>query len=150
MKDEVGEKAIMDMLVSSNLDLPSRMRLMEKQQGRGIGFILKDISVRYRHPVTYPDTVSSFGLLICRPTANCEVGPAEFQLMDKLLIASRPHGIEPERASFKVAHALWSLKDNKLAATADSTLVMYDYDRKKKGYLEGPFGMALLGRSGGR
>jgi acyl-CoA thioesterase FadM len=28
------------------------------QNGRGMGFILKDITVRYKYPVTYPDTVS--------------------------------------------------------------------------------------------
>jgi hypothetical protein len=29
-------------------------------------------------------------------------------------------------------------------------MVMYDYDRKARGSLEGAVGMALLGRSGGR
>lgn len=47
-----------------------------------------------------------------------------------------------------MAHALWSLKDNKLAATADSTIVMYDYDAKKKGQLSEEFMRVLEARSG--
>lgn len=47
-----------------------------------------------------------------------------------------------------MAHALWSLKDNKLAATADSTIVMYDYDEKKRGVLGEEFMQVLEARSG--
>lgn len=47
-----------------------------------------------------------------------------------------------------MAHALWSLKDNKLAATADSTIVMYDYDEKKRGVLSEEFMQVLEARSG--
>jgi acyl-CoA thioesterase FadM len=66
----------------------------------------------------------------------------------QMLIAVKPHSINPSRASFGMAHALWSLKDNKLAATADSTIVMYDYDHKKKGKLSEEFMKVLEARSG--
>lgn len=66
-----------------------------------------------------------------------------------MLIAVKPHSINPSRAAFGMAHALWSLKDNKLAATADSTIVMYDYDLKKKGVLSEEFMQVLERRSGG-
>jgi acyl-CoA thioesterase FadM len=65
-----------------------------------------------------------------------------------MLIAVKPHSINQSRASFGMAHALWSLKDNKLAATADSTIVMYDYDHKRKGALSENFMRVLEARSG--
>lgn len=37
----------------------------------------------------------------------------------QVLIASRIHDINQPRAYFKMGHAIWSLKENKLAATGD-------------------------------
>lgn len=48
-------------------------------------------------------------------------------------MAVKPHSIDQERAQFKLAHAGWSIKDNKLTVTGDSTCTMYDYDSLKKG-----------------
>jgi len=71
--------------------------------GRGVSLILKEISVRYRRPVTYPDT---------------------------LLIAHRPHDSHPTH--FASAGIIWSYAQKTVVATSDSTLVWYDYDRLKK------------------
>ncbi|GMK53541.1 hypothetical protein CspeluHIS016_0101270 [Cutaneotrichosporon spelunceum] len=76
--------------------------------GRRTGFILKEQAVRYRYPVTYPDS---------------------------LIIASKPHGIKPERAEFKIHCAMWSLKANRLALTCESTCTIYDFDKLKKGVM---------------
>lgn len=37
----------------------------------------------------------------------------------QVMIASRAHEIKQDRASFKLKHAIWSLKDNRLAAIGD-------------------------------
>jgi len=71
--------------------------------GRGVSLILKEISVRYRRPVTYPDT---------------------------LLIAHKPH--DSHTMHFANAGIIWSFAQRAIVATSDSTLVWYDYDRLKK------------------
>ncbi|KAL1408828.1 hypothetical protein Q8F55_005642 [Vanrija albida] len=74
--------------------------------GTGTGIILKDQYIRYRHAVTWPDAV---------------------------LWAAKPHSVNAERGEFKLAHAAWSLKDNRLCATTDSTIVLFDHDNVKRG-----------------
>ena len=102
-----------------------------------MGVILRDIAVQYRAPVTYPDTV---------------------------LIATRPSAIEVEKGRFTVRHAMWSLKDNRLAATAEgcadtslgwlwvrligSTLVAYDYDHLRKAAFPPAFAEVLQAHIG--
>ncbi|CAK9780581.1 unnamed protein product [Cutaneotrichosporon oleaginosum] len=76
--------------------------------GRRTGFILKEQAVRYRYPVTYPDS---------------------------LIIASKPHSIDPDRAQFKIHCAMWSLKANRLALTCESTCTIYDFDKLQKGVM---------------
>ncbi|KAK1921387.1 HotDog domain-containing protein [Papiliotrema laurentii] len=103
---------------TETLDLPNDdvRRLLS---GQGTGIILKDVSIKYKAPVTYPDT---------------------------LYIASKPHSVDQDRASFGLASAFYSLKDNKLVATADCTLVMYDYNDLCKGSMSDTFRDALLRR----
>ncbi|KAK8844738.1 hypothetical protein IAR55_006588 [Kwoniella newhampshirensis] len=83
---------------------------------RGTGFILKDISIKYKAPVTYPDT---------------------------MMITNKLHTILSERASFGLTHIAWSLKDQRVAALCDSTIVMYDYDNIKKGVMSDEFRRVL-------
>ena len=68
---------------------------------------------------------------------------------DQLMVASRPHSIDQSRGSFGLAGAFWSLKDSKLVATADSTMVMYDYDHLQKGVMVDAFREALERREKG-
>ncbi|ORX35066.1 hypothetical protein BD324DRAFT_116254 [Kockovaella imperatae] len=91
-------------------------------RGTGNGIILKDVSLRYRMPVTYPDT---------------------------LLIASKPHSINQERGSYGLAGAFWSMKTGALVATGDSTIVFYDYDHLKKGFMPDTFRDVLFQRAKG-
>lgn len=79
--------------------------LTATQEGKRTGFVIKDMMLRYRFPVTYPDSVSSAR----RPTRSRQ-----------LIIASKPIEVNQERAQFKLHAAMWSLKENKLVLTADS------------------------------
>ncbi|WRT63236.1 uncharacterized protein IL334_000139 [Kwoniella shivajii] len=81
-------------------------------KGEGTGFILKDVSIKYKAPVNYPDTV---------------------------LVTNQIHSINAERACFGHKHIVWSLRDERVAATCDSTIVMYDYDNLKKGKMSDEF-----------
>ncbi|OCF34864.1 hypothetical protein I317_07296 [Kwoniella heveanensis CBS 569] len=92
--------------------------LQDVMRGRGTGMILKDISIKYKAPITYPDTV---------------------------MVTNRIHSIKQERASFGLSHLIWSLKDDRVVAEGDSTLVMYDYERLKKGVMSDRFREMLEG-----
>ncbi|KAL1408788.1 hypothetical protein Q8F55_005601 [Vanrija albida] len=76
--------------------------------GRGTGWILKEQTIRYRRPVTYPDS---------------------------LIWAPKITALDQARASFTLSHAAWSVKENAVAVTADSFAVMYDFDKLKKGVM---------------
>ncbi|WWC57616.1 uncharacterized protein I303_100148 [Kwoniella dejecticola CBS 10117] len=80
--------------------------------GKGTGFILKDVSIKYVAPVNYPDTV---------------------------MVTNQIHAINPEKASYGHKHLVWSLRDERVAAVCDSTIVMYDYDNLKKGTMSDEF-----------
>ena len=90
--------------------------------------------VKYKAPVTYPDTVS----LPFPQHAD--------QHSSQLLIANKPHEISQTRASFKLAATFYSLSQNRIVAEADCTIVMYDYDRLGKGTMSDEFKAALLAR----
>lgn len=87
--------------------LPDGM-VMNMLLGKGTGFIVKDLSVKYKAPVTYPDT---------------------------MMISSKVHTLLPDRASFKLQHLAWSMKDQQVKAICDSTIVMYDFHKLKKGVM---------------
>ncbi|KAH8116344.1 HotDog domain-containing protein [Phellopilus nigrolimitatus] len=97
------ESARMHWLQSIGQELGGQERVRDMVAGKGISLILGEISVRFRRPVTYPDT---------------------------LLIAHRPH--EPFPTHFKCAAAVWSNAQRTVVATSDSKLVWYDYDHLKK------------------
>ncbi|WOO82439.1 Kinesin-like protein KIF23 [Vanrija pseudolonga] len=76
--------------------------------GRGMGWILKEQTIRYRLPVTYPDS---------------------------LIWAPKITALNQAKGSFTLSHAAWSVKHNAVAVTADSYAVMYDFDNLKKGVM---------------
>ena len=79
--------------------------------GKGVSLILKSLSVDYKRPVVYPDT---------------------------LLVAHKPHpGVSaaaPRSAKthFGVRGAMWSYAQRRIVTESDSVLVWYDYDRLTK------------------
>lgn len=79
--------------------------------GKGVSLILKSLSIDYKRPVVYPDT---------------------------LLVAHKPHpgtsAAAPRNAKthFGVRGAMWSYAQRQIVTECDSVLVWYDYDRLKK------------------
>ncbi|KAL7419699.1 hypothetical protein Q5752_005615 [Cryptotrichosporon argae] len=89
--------------------------------GRGTGIILRDLRVRYRAPVTYPDS---------------------------LVWGVRVHGVWQARARFGMRAAGWSLKDARCAVEADCTSVMYDYENGRKGEMTDELYAVLAAEAG--
>jgi len=71
--------------------------------GLGIGLILKSLTINYRRPVVYPDT---------------------------LLLSQKVHSREPTQ--FSLDTIVYSLSQRKKVASADSVCVWYDYEQLKK------------------
>ncbi|KAF9454455.1 hypothetical protein P691DRAFT_656342, partial [Macrolepiota fuliginosa MF-IS2] len=86
---------------------PERADAMIKAQG--ISLILKSIEVKFRRPVTYPDT---------------------------LLFGYKPIPPPPEgtidKATFEVAASAYSIAQEAFVAHSRESLVWYDYDRLRK------------------
>ncbi|KAG6902346.1 hypothetical protein C0995_001143 [Termitomyces sp. Mi166 len=80
-------------------------------KGQGVSLILKSIEVRFRRPVTFPDT---------------------------LLIGYRPKdpssdaNVDNDPAAFNVTASAYSVSQQAVVATSNEALVWYDYDRLKK------------------
>ncbi len=105
--------------LGTELGGPTRADAMIK--GIGVSLILKAVSLEYRRPVVFPDT---------------------------LLVAHKPHpgplytssrGDSPEvrtrrqaKTHFHVMGAIWSYAQRKIVTESDSVLVWYDYDRLAK------------------
>ncbi|KAH8927694.1 Thioesterase/thiol ester dehydrase-isomerase [Atractiella rhizophila] len=69
----------------------------------GLGFILAEITLKYRRPVTYPDSLVCF---------------------------HKPSDIQKDR--FKLQAILWSLQQRTVVTTSDCSIVGYDYRTLKK------------------
>lgn len=80
-----------------------RIMLHEHKDETGIGPILAQTSCRYRHPLTYPDT---------------------------LRVGARVVKLEEDR--FTMQYLVVSAKQNKVAAEGDGVIVMYDYRAGRK------------------
>lgn len=78
-------------------------RREEMLAGKGISLILKSIEVKYKRPVTYPDT---------------------------LLISSKPHKLSPTQ--FTLESIAYSYAQRAPVTTASAVCVWYDYDALKK------------------
>ncbi|KAF8075214.1 Thioesterase/thiol ester dehydrase-isomerase [Lyophyllum atratum] len=96
------------MSLGHELGGPPKAEAMIK--GQGISLILKSIDVRFRRPVTYPDT---------------------------LLVGYRPKHPSPsadihDLATFNVTAAAYSLGQRAIVATSNEALVWYDYEQLKK------------------
>jgi len=71
--------------------------------GKGISLILKSVSVRYKRPVTYPDT---------------------------LLVFAKPQNFSPTQ--FTLASVAYSYNQRAVVTTASAECVWYDYDALQK------------------
>ncbi|EJF64420.1 Thioesterase/thiol ester dehydrase-isomerase [Dichomitus squalens LYAD-421 SS1] len=86
-------------------------------RGQGVSLILKSISIDYKAPVTFPDTL----LVAHKP----HPGPAA---------RNREPGTpaRPAKTHFFMAGAIWSYAQRRIVTESDSVLVWYDYDRLTK------------------
>jgi acyl-CoA thioester hydrolase len=81
----------------------AKVQLHEHKDETGIGPILASTSCRYRHPLTYPDTLS---------------------------VGAKITSIEEDR--FTMKYLIVSHKHQKIAAEGDGLIVMYDYRERRK------------------
>jgi len=88
--------------IGHELGGPSKAESMLK--AKGVGFILKYADIRYRRPVTYPDT---------------------------LLIAHKP-SIPSSRTEFNIHATVYSYAQSATVADSNSVIVWYDYNTLKK------------------
>ncbi|KAI0682176.1 hypothetical protein BC835DRAFT_1424747 [Cytidiella melzeri] len=99
-------------------------------RGKGVSLILKSISLNYKRPVTYPDTL----LIAHKPHAgvlqsasHTQSGPASTQVP--------PSALAPYKLAKTHFHCLavaWSHKQQRIVTESDSVLVWYDYDKLTK------------------
>ncbi|KAG6849474.1 hypothetical protein H0H93_008143 [Arthromyces matolae] len=78
-------------------------------KGQGVSLILESINVRFRRPVTFPDTLL-IGYRLQKPTSEENQDPAVLN----------------------TAAAAYSLAQKAIVATSNEALVWYDYDQLRK------------------
>lgn len=97
-------------------------------KGRGVSLILKSISLNYKRPVTYPDT-----LLIAhkphvgplRSASHTETGPDGTHVSPRSAYKLPP-------THFHVLAVAWSYAQRRIVTESDSVLVWYDYEKLTK------------------
>lgn len=96
-------------------------------KGQGVSLILKSISVDYKRPVTFPDTL----LIAHKPHA----GPLDSATHSE----SGPNALSNEKkhrrlgkTHFHCMAVAWSYKQRRIVTESDSVLVWYDYDKLAK------------------
>lgn len=106
------ESSRIEWMVSLAREIGASQRVADMLAGRGVSLILKSISIDYKRPVVYPDT---------------------------LLVAHKPHlGASTDSAKrlpkthFHLKGAVWSYAQRRVVTTCDSVLVWYDYDKLAK------------------
>ncbi|EJD07482.1 Thioesterase/thiol ester dehydrase-isomerase [Fomitiporia mediterranea MF3/22] len=97
------ETGRMHWILSLGRKLGGEQKARDMITGKGISVILGEVSIKYRRPLLYPDTI---------------------------IVAHKPHNPHPTHFGF--AAAIWSNSQRTFVATSDSKLVWYDYDRLKK------------------
>jgi len=94
------------MKLGNDLGGPEKAQAMIK--GQGVSLILKSLSIKFKRPVTYPDT---------------------------LLIAHKPYiptSVHRLRFHFNCRATMYSYSQLAVVAESDSELVWYDYENLKK------------------
>lgn len=102
-------------------------------KGKGVSLILKSLSINYKRPVTFPDTL----LIAHKPhtgplfsTSNINAG------IDPNNASSSPDGtnggVKLPKTHFHVLAVAYSYAQRKIVTESDSVLVWYDYDKLAK------------------
>jgi hypothetical protein len=99
-------------------------------KGKGVSLILKSVSLNYKRPVTYPDTL----LIAHKPHAGVpksasqtESGPESTHVPPS---AHAPYKLA--KTHFHCGAVAWSYSQRRIVTESDSVLVWYDYDKLAK------------------
>ncbi|KAG6829726.1 hypothetical protein H0H92_003685 [Tricholoma furcatifolium] len=103
------ESSRMKWVMSIGHQLGGQAKADAMVKGQGVSLILKSIEVRFRRPVTYPDTLL-IGYRPKEPSLNESSDPS----------------------TFYTTSAAYSIAQKTVVAISNETLVWYDYDRLKK------------------
>ena len=106
------ESSRIEWMVSLAQEIGGPQRVADMLAGRGISLILKSISIDYKRPVVYPDTL----LVAHQPHTGTSADPAK----------------RLPKTHFHLKGAVWSYAQRRIVTTCDSVLVWYDYDKLAK------------------
>lgn len=93
-------------------------------KGNGVSLILKSISVNYKRPVTYPDTL----LVAHKPHLGGIFSTSNIDSKD----VSDPTQHKLPKTHLHVYGAAYSYVQKRIVTESDSVLVWYDYDKLMK------------------
>ncbi|KAG5721317.1 hypothetical protein E4T56_gene10008 [Termitomyces sp. T112] len=105
------ESSRMKWVLSIGHELGGQTKAEAMIKGQGVSLILKSIEVRFRRPVTFPDTL----LIGYRPKDP-----------------SSDSNIDSDPAVLNVTASAYSVSQQTIVATSSEVLVWYNYDRLKK------------------
>lgn len=104
-------------------------------KGKGVSLILKSLSINYKRPVTYPDTLliahkPHVGPLFSTSNINAE---NDHNAPTKTGSPSNPSaGVRLPKTHFHTLAVAYSYAQRKIVTESDSVLVWYDYDKLAK------------------
>ena len=107
-------------------------------RGEGVSLILKSIDVRFRRPVTYPDTVSTiFWTHRSSVFWNANIGMqlliSHKPIQPELSPNSQQEGVKPpDPAVLLLTSSAFSVTQQAFVAHCSEALVWYDYERLRK------------------
>jgi len=101
---------------------PEKAEAMLK--GQGVSLILKSVSVNYKRPVTFPDTL----LIAHKPYAGSMTSSSNTELKT----TTPGHLQRLPKTHFSVLAVAYSYAQRRIVTESDSVLVWYDYERLMK------------------
>jgi YbgC/YbaW family acyl-CoA thioester hydrolase len=109
------ESARIHFLSQLGLRIGGESKAADMRNGKGISLILKSITVDYKRPVTYPDTL----LMATMPSLIYPEG-------------SEPSKGSPSRTTFSLNTVAYSYAQQSIVTKARDVTVWYDYSKQKK------------------
>ena len=97
-------------------------------KGKGVSLILKSVSLNYKRPVTYPDTL----LIAHKPHAGPLRSASHTQSGPDTVPASPSAAYKLAKTHFHCLAVAWSFAQRRIVTESDSVLVWYDYDKLAK------------------
>lgn len=99
-------------------------------KGKGVSLILKSVSLNYKRPVTFPDTL----LIAHKPHAGTLQAPSHTEAGPESshVPASPSAAYKLAKTHFHCLAVAWSYNQRRIVTESDSVLVWYDYDKLAK------------------